>query len=235
VFCFPHAGGNAAFYRALRQAMPAGIDFCPIELPGRAARIGEPPITDAETLLQALSAFIHPLMTVPFAFFGHSTGACVAYHVARRMRSPEGRAAAHVFLSARSAPRPGRSGAPPQALTNRALRDALRRFGGTPAAVMARDELVAALLPTMRADLVLGEACADAGGLLPCPVTVFAGRQDEIDVRSLEAWRSFTGAAFRLRLFDGGHFYLTECPETMAEEMAGDLAEPGVVAMAEAG
>jgi surfactin synthase thioesterase subunit len=66
-------------------------------------------------------------------------------------------------------------------------------------------------------------------------VTVFAGRQDEIDVRSLEAWRSFTTAAFRLRLFDGGHFYLTECREIIAEEMADDLAEPGVVPMAEAG
>ena len=41
VFCFPHAAGNAAFYRPLRSFMPPEIDFCPVELPGRAARLEE--------------------------------------------------------------------------------------------------------------------------------------------------------------------------------------------------
>jgi acyl transferase domain-containing protein len=50
LFCFPHAGGNAAFYRPLRRFMPPEIDLCPVELPGRAARLGEPPFTSISAL-----------------------------------------------------------------------------------------------------------------------------------------------------------------------------------------
>jgi len=236
VFCFPHAAGNATFYRPLRHVMPADIDFCPIELPGRAARIGEPPVTDIDRLLDTLSRTIRPLMTVPFAFFGHSTAACIAYQAARKLRSAEGRRAVHLFVSARAAPDAARSDPPVGSLSDAALRTALRRC--TPDAVMAREELIAALLPTMRADLALAETCSVAGERVACPITVFGGAEDAIDVHSLKAWRGFTGAAFRLRLFAGGHFYLTEAGATLADEMARDLAESFGLAggqMAEAG
>ena len=45
LLCFPHAAGNATFYRPLRRFMPPEVDFCPVELPGRAARLHEPPFT----------------------------------------------------------------------------------------------------------------------------------------------------------------------------------------------
>jgi hypothetical protein len=41
LLCFPHAGGNATFYRPIRHLMPPEVDFCPVELPGRAARLDE--------------------------------------------------------------------------------------------------------------------------------------------------------------------------------------------------
>src|SRR5215470_9479879 len=75
LFCFPHAGGNAAFYRPLRRFMPAEVDFCPVELPGRAARLDEPPFTSMSALMERLDRALQPLMGVPFGFFGHSAGA----------------------------------------------------------------------------------------------------------------------------------------------------------------
>jgi medium-chain acyl-[acyl-carrier-protein] hydrolase len=222
VFCFPHAGGNATFYRPLRQAMPAGLDFCPIELPGRGARMGEPLITDVDTLLAVLSRTIKPLMNVPFAFFGHSTGASVAYRAARSLCSADGRKAMHLFVSARAAP-PGHGARSAQALSDSALRLLLRRFGGTPDIVLARDELITALLPIMRADLVLGESCAADDKPLDCTVTAFGGENDAIGDSSLEAWSRLTRRPFRLRLFAGGHFYLGECRKGLADEIARDL------------
>jgi medium-chain acyl-[acyl-carrier-protein] hydrolase len=238
VFCFPHTAGNATFYRPLRHFMRAGIDFCPIELPGRAARIGEAPVTDIDRLLDTLSRTIRPLMTVPFAFFGHSTGACIAYQAARKLRAADGRRAGHLFVSARAAPDVARKGPSPHSLSDAELRAAPRRFGGTPDAVTARDELIAALLPIMRADLALAETCAGAGERVACPITAFGGVEDAIDIHSLKAWGSFTAAAFRVRLFAGGHFYLTAAGATVADEIARDLAESFGLAggqMAEAG
>lgn len=247
VFCFPHAAGNATFYRPLRQAMAGEIDFCPIELPGRAARIGERPIPDIDVLLDTLARTIQPLMAVPFAFFGHSTGAAIAYQAARRLRAADGRRAVHLFVSARAAAGLGRSDPPLHTLSDGALRSALQRYGGTPDAVLACDELITALLPTMRADLALADlALADSSAgtkeRLVCPITAFGGAADTIDVPSLEAWRACTSGAFRLRLFPGGHFYLTKAGTMVADEIAGDLAasagltvSPRMRQMAEAG
>jgi surfactin synthase thioesterase subunit len=95
LFCFPHAAGNAAFYRPLRRFMPPEVDFCPVELPGRAARLGEPPFTSMSALMEWLDHALQPLMGVPFGFFGHSVGACMAFEAARQLRSVDGRIAVH--------------------------------------------------------------------------------------------------------------------------------------------
>src|SRR3979409_475515 len=60
LFCFPHAGGNAAFYRPLRRFMPPEIDLCPVEWPGRAARLGEPPFTSISALMERLYHALQP-------------------------------------------------------------------------------------------------------------------------------------------------------------------------------
>src|ERR671934_824448 len=104
VFCFPHAGGSAAFYRPLRGLMPPEIDFCPVELPGRAARFAEAPLTSMSALIEQLSDALKPLMGVPFAFFGHSVGSCVAYEAARQLRSADRSGAVHLFVSGRGRP-----------------------------------------------------------------------------------------------------------------------------------
>src|SRR6516164_2880539 len=98
LFCFPHAGGNATFYRPLRRFMPPEVDFCPVELPGRAARLDEQPFTSMSALMEGLNGALQSLMGVPFGFFAHSVGACMAFEAARQLRSVEGRNAVLLFV-----------------------------------------------------------------------------------------------------------------------------------------
>ena len=84
--------------------MPLDIDFCPIELPGHGQRIGEMAVTHLDTLVPTLQAVLEPLLTIPFAFFGHSTGACIAFEAARVLRAIDGRSATHLVVSGRPAP-----------------------------------------------------------------------------------------------------------------------------------
>jgi medium-chain acyl-[acyl-carrier-protein] hydrolase len=165
LFCFPHAAGSAAFYRPLRRFMPSEVDFCPVELPGRAARLDEPPFTSMSALMERLDHALQPLTGVPFGFFGHSVGACMAFEAARQLRSVDGRIAVHLFVSGRGSPKFA-SADPPQERppSDRDLLAILRRFGGTPTAVMQRPELIAALLPALRADLALVAGCIFPGG-----------------------------------------------------------------------
>ena len=74
VLGFPHAGGSAASYRNWRTFAAPGIDFCPVELPGRGSRNSEAPLTSLAELVARIASPIEPLLDVPFAFFGHSVG-----------------------------------------------------------------------------------------------------------------------------------------------------------------
>jgi medium-chain acyl-[acyl-carrier-protein] hydrolase len=225
VFCFPHAGGTAAFYRPLRSCMPPEIDFCPVELPGRAARFGEAPLSTMRALFEQLTDVLKPLMAVPFAFFGHSVGSCIAYEAARQLRSADQRSAVHLFVSGRGSP-PAASAdhRPARPRSDQELLAILDEFGGTPVAVMQCPELVAALLPALRADLELVEGYGiDPGDRIGCPISAFGGADDLARSGSLQSWGSLTRGQFRTRVFPGGHFYFSAAPAALAREIIQDL------------
>jgi medium-chain acyl-[acyl-carrier-protein] hydrolase len=225
LFSFPHAAGNAAFYRPLRRFMPSELDLCPVELPGRAARLDERPFTSMSALIAHLSDVLQPLMQVPFGFFGHSVGACVAYEAARRLRSADSRTAVHLFVSARGSP--DCTSADPRPARVRSDLDLLAildRFGGTPPAIMQRPELMAALLPALRADLALVEGYAvGRGDRIDCPITAFGGADDMSHSGLLQSWRDFTRDGFRTCIFPGNHFYFSPSGGALATEIIRDL------------
>jgi medium-chain acyl-[acyl-carrier-protein] hydrolase len=225
LFCFPHAAGNAALYRPLRRFTPPEIDLCPVELPGRAARLDEPPFTSISRLMQPLAQALEPLMAVPFGFFGHSVGAWVAYEAARQLRSRDGRAAVHLFVSGRESPN-GTSPDPAcvQPRSEDDLLAVLQHFGGTPAEIMQRPELMAVLLPALRADLMLVEGYAvDREDRIACPITAFGGTDDLAHSGSLQSWREFTRGNFRSCIFPGGHFYFSSAAPALVTEIIQDL------------
>jgi medium-chain acyl-[acyl-carrier-protein] hydrolase len=230
IFGFPHAAGNAFSYRSWRKYLPPDIDFCPVELPGHGQRYDEMPLTDLGSLAAALQIALEPLLTVPFAFFGHSIGACIAFAAARLLRAADGTSAAHLFVSGRAAPGHAIESRPIRSLSDQELMAALVRYGGTPAVVMERKELMAALLPTLRADLTLVESCRPAAGdRLSCPITVFGGADDAIDDAALRAWSEFTDESFRVRMFPGGHFYFSEEVEAVIEEIVDNMRRSGTL------
>jgi medium-chain acyl-[acyl-carrier-protein] hydrolase len=225
LFSFPHAAGTAAYYRRLRNSMPAEFDLCPLELPGRGARLDEPPFISMSALMTRLSHVLQPLMDVPFGFLGHSVGACMAFEAARQLRSADGRAAVHLFVSGRGSPSCGP--ADPAAARLRSDHDLLAilaRFGGTPAAILQRPELMAVLLPALRSDLALVEGYAvDPGDRIACPITAFGGADDVSHSGSLQSWSAFTRGTFRSSTFPGGHFYFSPEAQSLANEIIRDL------------
>jgi medium-chain acyl-[acyl-carrier-protein] hydrolase len=225
LFVFPHAGGNAALYRPLRLLMPPDIDLCPVQLPGRAARLDEPPLTSMGALMAQLRHVLQPLMIVPFGFFGHSVGAWMAYEAARQLCAGDGRTAVHLFVSGRGSPeRVCADRPPPRPRSDQDLLAILQGFGGTSPAIMQRPELIAALLPPLRADLALVEAyTVDPGDQVTCPVTAFGGADDVSYSGSLQSWKDCTRGRFRVRIFPGGHFYFSPAAGALAGEIVRDL------------
>jgi medium-chain acyl-[acyl-carrier-protein] hydrolase len=215
LFCLPFAGGSASAYSRWVSGLGPYIDVCPVQLPGREARIADPPYTSMESLVNALSQALAPYLDLPYAVFGHSMGAAIAYEVAERLRSGPHGEPVRLLVSARHAPHlPGRS-APIHDLPDAAFKARLQQLNGTPAEVLANPELMELLLPTLRADFELNDTYqAPRRTPLGCPVTAFGALNDaEIHLDDMAAWQQITHGDFRMQLFPGDHFYISKSPQ----------------------
>lgn len=185
------------------------MEVCGIQLPGRGARIRETPIRSLDAVVDAVAPLIAEESDVPFAVFGHSMGALLAYEVTRRLIHAHGRVPAHLFVSGCEAPRL-RSPGTLHLLSDDALTDELRRLNGTPPAVLANQELLQLFLPILRADFSIGGTYAyQAPAPLDVPITVLAGTRDPYTSQArVEPWLAESQRGGEVRWFDGDHFFI---------------------------
>src|ERR1039458_5668243 len=130
LFCFPHAGGGAG--QPLAQI---GWTAVPVRLPGRESRLAEAPFERMGPLVTALAGQIDGYLDQPFAFFGHSMGAVVAFELARELRRRLRPLPRVLIASGARAPQFRRYHVPPPALSREAFLEELRRLAGIPAEV----------------------------------------------------------------------------------------------------
>ncbi len=212
LFCFAFAGGTAGYFNNWRRYLPAGIALCPVELPGHGTRFSEDPMTDAELLIPALVEAIVGKLDRPFAFFGHSLGALIAYLTACHLRDHYGRRPLHLFVSGRRAPNRASPQPYRHLMADAELSTELETLGGTVSEVSQNRELMQIILPLMRADFRLTECYRHRENApLDFPVTAYTGDADvEVPTPEIERWEAVAGRSFRSRIFAGGHFYLND-------------------------
>ncbi len=105
LFCLPFAGGGATAYHRWIGGILAGIDVARVKLPGRENRLGEPLFTDLPSLVDTLvEELILWLEERPFALYGHSMGALLAFELAREIRRRHRMLPVHLFVSGCQAP-----------------------------------------------------------------------------------------------------------------------------------
>lgn len=210
LFCFPCAGGDALLYRPWVAMLPPAIQVCPVELPGRGSRLRQPPFTHMTPLVNALAQGLQPYLDRPFAFWGHSMGALVAFELARLLRGRYNQSPQQLFVSAHRAPHLPNLHPDLHLLPDKGLVEYMETMGGTPPQVMAIPELMELFLPILRADLqVLDTYSYTPAPPLDCPIVALGGLEDPtVSRQQLEAWREQTSSTFRVQMFPGGHFYL---------------------------
>lgn len=226
LFCVPFAGGGIGVYSGWQAAMPPGTEVLPIQLPGRERRLRERPYASMRALVADLFPAMLPKLDVPFAIFGHSMGAAIAFELALAA-TQAGKAPAHLFLSARRAPGSPPTHPPLFALPEELLlRETERLYGPLPAVLREHPGLLATFLPTMRADMQLLDTWIPPEGTpLACPVTVLGGDADlAVPPPLLQPWRSITTGPFEHLVLPGNHFsYVREQPlarDLVAERLA---------------
>lgn len=227
LFCFPHAGGGALAYRAWRNELPERVSVTPAQLPGREARIAEAPFDDMAALIEKLTEEMHHWLDLPFMFFGHSTGAVVAFELARSLRRNALALPLALFASGARAPQFRENYTPSPEPGDAEFIAELRRLEGFPAEILDNAEAMRLLLPALRADARLYRNYVYKPEP-PFGFPIFAyGGVDDPNVRRehLDAWKSQTTGAARVREFPGGHFFLqthrAEFLQALSEDLGG--------------
>lgn len=228
LFCFPYAGGGASLYRQWTSQLAPAIEVCAVELPGRGVRLTEAPIPDMAAMCDDLAAAIQPLCDgTRIAMFGHSMGARIAFELARRFEDH----VVHLFAS--GSPAPGtkwrhalNDTRPTSQLTDAEFKQRLRDLGGTPTEILDHDELMARMLPIVRADFLLTEGYrVEPRSRVTCPITIFAGVDDDTAAPPAAiAWEHCTTSASRMVEIAGAHFYLDTHRAQLLREIVRDLA-----------
>lgn len=154
--CFPHAGGNAAFYRPWASQVPDDVEVYGVQYPGRMDHTGEPFAADLPTLAEGAAAAIRALPAdAPVVLFGHSLGASVAYEAARRLDGP-GSTLRALVVSGRPAPDRLRATSVHLA-DDDTLWAETGRLGGTDPEALQHEGVRAIALPVLRADYRIAE------------------------------------------------------------------------------
>lgn len=66
--------------------------------------------------------------------------------------------------------------------------------------------------------------CTEEDSALTCPIVCLGGEADAGAPRGeLEHWASFTTGEFRLRMFDGGHFFLKDEGEAVVLQFLSEV------------
>ncbi|MGF6970946.1 medium-chain acyl-[acyl-carrier-protein] hydrolase [Paraburkholderia sp. WC7.3g] len=219
LFCFPYAGGGSGLYRRWALDMPAHIEVVAVEPPGRQTRLSEPPPGGLGEIVDALTDATDALMGKPYATFGYSLGSIVSVEFVRNVVQKGKPAPIHMFCSAHRAPHIEPRKDPVHMLTDHELVQRLAELGGTSEELLARPEWLRPFLKTIRADLRIAERyCTSTPLALPSRLSVFGGTLDtNVEIGSLLAWETYSDGPFKLRLVEGGHFFIhTSAVEVMS-------------------
>jgi medium-chain acyl-[acyl-carrier-protein] hydrolase len=224
LFCFPHAGAGTSPYAAWSAALAPDVEVTAVCPPGRERHIGAPPHRAMDTLVEALLPVIRPRLRPPYAFFGHSLGALVAFALALALEQ-ENRGPARLIVSSAAPPHLAKPEPRVCRLDDAGLIRQMASYGGFPLQVAESAELLRLVLPTLRADIEIAEHYSvGADYRVRCPVTAFGGLSDAgVPPRALTGWRALTDGPFGLSLLPGGHFYLISQRESLLNALRLDL------------
>jgi len=226
LFCIPFAGGSSYSYKGLSDRLHTLVSVDTLELPGRGLRFSESLLSDSRAMTDDLYNQIKTGLHEPYALYGHSLGALLAFLLARQLVDKRQQKPLYLFLSGCEAP----SVLPRQKrhlLPKNEFRDVIRRFGGCSPEVLDNEELMEIFEPVLREDFKAYETYVhDAGSKLDVPIALMTGDEEELERDDLMRWQAETTSKISIETFPGDHFFIYRHWDKIAALISGALNLP---------
>ncbi|GAA2264298.1 hypothetical protein GCM10010368_35150 [Streptomyces roseiscleroticus] len=211
--CVAYAGGDERAYAGLAEHCP-DVEVVTLERPGRGRRMSEPLLRDAGALADDLFRQVRDRrehLDGPYALYGHSLGARLAFLLCRRLRDEGLPAPRHLFVSGECAPALPSRERDTWRLPTDAFWDHLKQLGGIPPELFDHQDLMRFYERILRADFeALGSYTHQEREPLDTPVTVITGYDEWFTEDDIRAWQAETSYPLTTHRFPGGHFFIKE-------------------------
>ncbi|WCK04456.1 thioesterase II family protein [Agrobacterium tumefaciens] len=209
LICLPPAGAGPSIFRSWVQNSESVFDVIPVALPGREAHFTKPLPRDIQSLADHVSSEITGLLQAPYALFGYSMGAVVAYELLRhlslrRLPLPD----AFYILGSNAPDRVLEGREPIHSMTSEDFLQSLVEIGGTPDEILRDREAMALFEPVLRNDFRICETYQFTPPHLPVtfPVHVFVADADHlVSWNAAGAWENCIGQTITMHRIEGSH------------------------------
>lgn len=221
LFCFHHAGGTASLFYDWSNTISSLIQLICIQLPGRETRYKEQFSKNFNTILDELMYEKKLFTGKPFALFGYSLGAIIAFEFARKLQT-NNIFPMYLIVAGCSAPKFLKNKEKIAHLSDKDFIDKLNQtYGGFDDEILSCQELLELLLPRIRADISLYESYLYSNGpTLECPIFVLYGNDDpSTKYDELLAWKEETQKTTQLYKFDGNHFFVVSAKNMLIHRL----------------
>nr|QLK00633.1 polyketide synthase dehydratase domain-containing protein [Micromonospora carbonacea] len=248
LFCVPYGVKGASLFSSWTGLFDNDVDVCPVQFPGKENRIHERPISDIDEAVNALEVALDGLLDRPFAIYGHSVGALIAYRLAHRLHQRHGDLLRHLFVGAYTSP-----SIVPNPVYRRVMEsfqafgfDSIpdieelatvpkerqrdyERFVEDQFGMEIDDEMRNAIKPVGYSDFRMVHTYRHdpAEPPLPAPISAFHGKEDTfVTEDEMRAWKGLTANAFDLTVLSGDHFFIhpDQDEQALVREIARRLA-----------
>jgi medium-chain acyl-[acyl-carrier-protein] hydrolase len=213
LFCLPYAGGSSLIFNNWRDYLDGSVVLYPVELTGRGRRISEPLYKNVDGMLDDIFSIIkEELLRGPYAFFGHSMGAFLAYELAVRIRSLGIPPPLHIFFSGRHAPHVPMASKNYHLLNDNDFREAILKLGGSPKELFDDIEMMNLFLPMLRNDFKLAESYEWTHSVIPFnfDISVFLGKDEEFSDEQVAGWKHHSNGSCSIQYYPGNHFFIND-------------------------
>ncbi|WP_424102387.1 beta-ketoacyl synthase N-terminal-like domain-containing protein [Moorena producens] len=222
LFCFHPWGSSASMFQGWSDQLLTDIEVLPIQLPGRQRRLQEKPFTEFVPLIQVLGEIISPYLDRPFAFFGHSMGALIAFELAHVLEEDYNLKPLHLFLSAALPPSDTSLSKEFESFSQEQKLNYLMNISEIPKDIYDDPSLLQELMNVFKADLQLLQSYRYVAKLpLSCPISSFGGINDSLtSEKQLSEWSKYTSSTFEVQMFPGKHMFLKDSKKLLLDTIS---------------